>query len=422
MLYSIAALAILLLLSAFFSGTETAFTSISTTQIEALKARHPGRGKRIAALNERPDILLTTILIGNNIANIGASVLAADITTRVFGRGALSISTGLLTFFVLVFGEVTPKQLAILNNEFWVLHTCNIVNALTWLFRPLVFIVGGISRTISRLGGGSSSRAITLENILQTVRHGEMAGVIESFKGRMVKSLFRFDDVPVSAILTHRTHVISVEKQSLISSVFATCLEHGYSRLPVYDKDPERIVGVVLFRDASTAWSHGKQETAVKTIMREPVFVSENRNVQDVFHTLKKESLNMVIVLDEYGGLAGIVTMEDVVEELLGELYDENEQKLGEKIIALNKEGIPEYKVFADIPIYQFNEYFNTAIDENNDSQTIGGYLTELIGHIPAPHQLIETPSGRFIIDRMARKHIISVRFQATIDQTPSLG
>ncbi|AFG38665.1 hemolysin family protein [Spirochaeta africana] len=411
MLYSFIALGILLILSAFFSGTETAYTSLSTAQIHQLRSQHPGRGRLVAHLTEHPDILLTTVLIGNNLANIGASTLAADITAQMFGRGALSITTGLLTLFVLIFGEVTPKQLAIFHNDFWALHTARLIYLLSLLLRPVIIFISGASRLITRLSRTRRQHQLSLESILNIVRHGEMTGVIESFQGRMVKSLFKLNDVPVSAILTHRTQVVSVEKQTPIARVFETCIQRGFSRLPVYDKDPERIVGVALFRDVGAAYQLQHGNKPVKTVMLEPVFVSENRKVEDVFNTLKRENLNMVIVLDEYGGLAGIVTMEDVVEELLGEMYDENELKLGEKILALNDN---EYRVFADTPVYQFNEYFAATLPEDSAAQTIGGYLTNLLGRIPTSHQIIDTPCGRFVVERMARKHIITLRYRPT--------
>ncbi|MFW6362782.1 MAG: hemolysin family protein [Spirochaeta sp.] len=409
MLYSFIALGALLVLSAFFSGTETAYTSLSSNQIEHLRVNHPSRGRLVAYLAEHPDILLTTVLIGNNLTNIGASTLAADITAQTFGRGALSITTGILTLTVLIFGEVTPKQLAIFHNEFWALHTARTIYVLAILLRPLIFIVSGASRFITRLSRGQRTRRISLDTILNMVRHGELTGVIESFQGRMVKSLFKLNDVPVSAILTHRTQVVSVEKQTPIAEVFEKAIQSGFSRLPVYDKDPEYIVGVALFRDLGDAYHNQQGDQPVKTLMMDPVFVSENRKVEDVFNTLKHQSLNMVIVLDEYGGLAGIVTMEDVVEELLGEMYDENELKLGEKIFQLPSK---EYRVYADTPIYQFNEFFNTDLAEDSDAQTIGGLLTDQIGKIPTAHQVVDTPYGRFIVERMARKHIITLRFR----------
>ena len=412
MMYSFIALGALLILSAFFSGTETAYTSLSTVQIETLKTRYPKRGRIVGHLTDHPDILLTAVLIGNNLTNIGASTLAADITAQLFGRGALSITTGILTLFVLIFGEVTPKQLAILHNDFWALHTARFIYMLTIALRPFIFFIAGVSRMLTRLSGHKRTRQFSLESILNLVRHGEMIGVIESFKGRMVKSLFKLNDVPVSAILTHRTQVVSIEKQTTISETFETCIDSGFSRLPIYEKDPEHVVGIALFRDISTAHHRGNGTQPIKSIMLQPVFVSENRKVEDVFNILKKESLNMVIVLDEYGGLAGIVTMEDVVEEMLGEMYDENELQLGEKIIELAEH---EYRVFADIPIYQFNEHFNTRLPEHNDAQTIGGLLTDQLGSIPTAHQIIETEAGRFIIERMARKHIITLRFKPVI-------
>lgn len=401
-------LVILLFLSGFFSAAETAFTSITVFQIEDLKKRRPRKGLRIAKLRNRSDIFLTTILIGNNLVNIAASAIATEMTIETFGNTAIGISTGILTLIVLIFGEVTPKRLAISHNEAICLSTVEIVVVLSWVFRPFIYLIGAASLFLTRLTGPAKGQKITLDGVLHLVDMAEDSGVLENDKTRMMKSILRFSEVKIRAIMTHRIRVFSLEADETVGEVMDRIQKEGYSRIPVYDDDPENIVGVVLSKDIWRNHFDGNLSLPLRKLMIPPVFASQNMSVYKLLSILKREKLNQVIVLDEYGGLAGIVTYEDVIEEILGEIYDEDEEKGNEKITPL-PDGT--FQILGDTPLYMVNDVLDVNIPSGRGAQTLGGYLADLAGNIPHTDEKISTPEGDFIVEQISRKRIVSVRY-----------
>ncbi len=403
----------LLILSSFFSGTETAFTSLSIMDIETIKKHHPKQGKRVEKLHSRPDILLATVLIGNNLVNIGISVLSTDLTIRLFGSAALGITTGILTLLILVFGEIMPKQLAILHNVFIVTHTARIISLLSFIFAPLIWILASLSRAIQTLSKKNPRTHLTLDGILHMVKHAENIGILENYRTRMVKSIFRFNDVSVHAIMTHRTKVFSLPQTMPLDEALQLITHAGYSRVPVFHKDPEHIVGVILEKDVIkhlySPKYQGKedQDLTLKDLLLPPVVVPESWKIHRVFGKLKSERLNMAIVLDEYGGLAGIVTMEDLVEEIIGELYDENEEKQAKKIVK-DEAG---YSIQGDTPIHVLEDVLGHEIPHDKSIETVGGFLSSLTESFPAQGDSIPTDFGTFTIQQISRKQILQVLF-----------
>ena len=412
-------LGVLLILSGFFSGTETAFTSLTPAQVHDMRKLSPKRGMIIDRLMRRPARLLTTVLIGNNLVNVGASAVATVLTITLFGSGYEWAMTAVLTVLLLIFGEVTPKQLAIAHNEAWVLFTCRFVNVLAVTFAPVIWFVTFFSSAIARLAGAKQRTEITPRGLLNIVDHAETVGAIEADQSKMVRSVLRFSEVSVSAVMTHRTRVFSLDRNLRLDSAIETILESGYSRIPVYDEDPERIVGIVLMRDAMSEFAKHEESSTLRQVMVEPIYVPENRRIDQMLAQFRRGKLNMAVVLDEYGGLAGIVTVEDIVEEILGEIYDENEQKEREKI---TREAKNTYLIIADIPIYVLNDALDIELPHSRNVQSLGGYLADLAGHIPAPGETFETPAGRFEVVTTSRRHIVSVRFHRTprIDEEES--
>ncbi|KGE71841.1 hemolysin family protein [Spirochaeta lutea] len=404
-------LVLLLALSAFFSGTETAFTSLSMIQIQQIKKRYRNRGALIERLHNQADTLLATVLIGNNLVNIGMSVISSELTIRLFGSTALGITTGVLTMAILVFGEIIPKQTAILNNAFICIHTVRIIYLLSIIFRPLIWLLSGLSRIISRLSPKNPRTHLTLDGILHMVKHAENIGILENYRTRMVKSIFRFNDVSVHAIMTHRTKVFSLPASLPISEALPLITEAGYSRIPVFGRDQEQILGIVLEKEVIRALN--EPETTLKDLMMPPVVVPESWKIHRVFTKLKAERLNLAIVLDEYGGLAGVVTMEDLVEEIIGELYDENEEKEGSRVTR-NASGW--YTIQGDTPLHVLEDIVGIEFPHDRSIETIGGYLADLAEELPNPGTSIPTDAGTFIIDRISRKQILSVRFRPGTD------
>lgn len=403
----LAVLVALILLSAFFSGAETAFTALSILQVERLQAEKGVRGKMIAKLARRPDILLGTVLIGNNLANISASALATEITIRTIGNQAVGYVTGILTLVILIFAEITPKRVAIIYNETICLHTVRLVTFLSYLFRPLIWVIGAVSSLITRFRTSRRRINLTLEGLLHMVNLAESMGVVATQETRMVRSVFRFNDLPVQAIMTHRTQVFSLEMGKTIAEALPEISERGFSRIPVYDEHPEKIEGIVHVKDILGELSAGRSSTRLKEIMIHPLFLSTSRKINEVFAHFKREHCSMAIIMDEYGGLAGIVTEEDITEEVLGELHEENEEIGWEKITPIENGA---YRILGTTPLYQVNDFFGTSLKQNRYAQTLGGYLAEYLGRFPAEHEEIVVPKARFIIEKVANNRIVSIR------------
>ena len=396
-------------LSAIFSATETAFTSLSPLQVHHITETGGRRGKEVSKLAKKPDVLLTTLLIGNNLANIGATALVTSLTIRFLGSQTVAVMTGLLTLFVLIFGEVTPKQIALARNEGICLNMAYPVYWLSLIFRPFIWIISLISSMITRLFSGKEKKTLTLENLLQMVKIGENMGIVETYEKEMVQNVFRINNTLVKGITTYRTNVFCLDKESYIEDVLDEILARGFSRIPVYQENPEHIVGIILMHDIMKAISAGEKEFKLKEKMVEPLFIPETRMVHDLFLHFKREKLNIAIVLDEYGGLTGIVTKEDVIEEIFGELYDENEEKEADKIIS---RGSGEWLIQGDCSFYLIQDRLGLDLKHDNRILTMGGYLIENLGEIPEEGTTLKLPEGTYVIGRVNQNRIEEVVFR----------
>jgi len=409
MITDIILLAFLLILSALFSSTETAFTSLSMFQIQSLKKSSSRSSRRAAKLTRKPDVLLTTLLIGNNLANIGATALSTSLTIEILGIRFVGYMTGILTLFILIFGEVTPKQIAFAKNEAICVLMAYPIHIMTYAFRPVIWIISNISSLITKLFAGQVNRSFTLENLLQMVSLGENMGIVESYEKQMVKNVFRINDTPVKGITTYRTDVYCLDKESFIDEVVQEILKRDFSRIPVFQDNSEHIVGIVLIKDILKMMSSGNTHIKLKEIMNEPFFVPETRMVHDLFHQFKQEKLNMAIVLDEYGGLTGIVTKEDVIEEIFGELYDENEETGTDKILVSDNN---EWIIQGDTSFYDLHDYLGLDLVHDIKTLTISGYLTEILGEIPREGAEVIQPEGVYLISRVKNNRIEEIRFK----------
>ncbi len=405
MLFEIILFVVLLILSAVFSATETAFTSLSVVQIQELASDYGKKGRMVKFLSKRPDILLTTILIVNNLVNIAASALVANVTIKTFGSQALAVSTGLLTLVILIFAEVTPKQIAIIHSEKIALFMAWPVRWVSWILLPVIKLIGFISSLITHLVGGEKKK-LSLDGILYMVSIAERQGVVETYETRMIKNVFRFNDTQVQAIMTHRTEVFSLNRNTSIGDALVEISERGFSRVPVYNEDPEEIIGIVLVKNLMANYHAGKSNLKLKDIMLKPLYISGTRKVNELFYTLKNQKLNIAVIMDEYGGLAGIVTMEDITEELFGELYDEHEQNRRDRITLL-RDG--SYRLMGETTIHQIEDRLGLKLPSGKYAQTLAGYLVEYLGSIPVKNQAVETPFGVFIIESIKRNRINSV-------------
>ncbi len=391
-----------------FSSSETAYTSLTPVQIRRLEQKHGRRGKNIAKLTNRPDVLITTILVGNNLANIGASAIATELTIRVFGNAFIGAMTGVLTLIMLIFAEVTPKQLAIYYNEQLSLLMEPIIGFLCWVFRPITWIISLFSNILVKIVGGKKKRTLTLEGLLQMVNLAENLGVVKTHEEEMVRNVFRMNQTPVSVVMTHRTEVFSLEENLKVKDVVDQVLNEGFSRIPLYNKDPEEITGVLLSKDLMESFASGDTDISLRELAVPPIFVPLTKKVNQLFYQFRKEKLNIAVVLDEYGGLAGIASREDLIEEIMGELYDEDEVAEKDKIHNI-KHNV--YRIMGDTPFYQLEDKLNLKLPHSKTIQTLGGFIIEQLGRIPQRNEVLMTTRGKFVVESIYRNRVKSVKF-----------
>jgi len=395
--------------SAFFSASETAFTSLSLMQIKEIQKRKPRLGRLLERLYHTPDIIVTTILIGNNIVNTSIATLSSHMVNEASGNVNLGLLTGIVTLAILVFGEVTPKQVAFLANVQIASFSIRILYVLSLVFRPLIWFLSIISKLIGLFRGSKGRSTVTVEGIIHMVQHARSIGLLEEYESRMVKSVFRFSDVTARGIMTHRTEVFSLSKDLTISEALPGIIEAGNGQIPVYDEDPEVIAGVVREKDLIRYMSHNEGQMKLSDVMVQPVFVQESWKVQRVFSKLKKEKSHMAIVLDEYGGLAGLLTINDLVSQIIGDLEEED----GSLSTRFPKDAEGGWVLPADEPLFVAEDLSGLEALDASSSVSIAGYIEDVLGRIPEQAESIETPIGTFTVVKAKRNKLESVRFFA---------
>ncbi|MBI9106278.1 MAG: HlyC/CorC family transporter [Spirochaetales bacterium] len=408
-------LVILLILSGCFSASETAFTSLSASQIHTISKKRGRRGRLVKRLTGDPDNLLTTILLGNNLVNIAASAVATGITIELFGSGAVGIMTGVLTLIILIFSELSPKRIAIARNEMVSLLSAWPIYILSQVLKPLNFSIRAFSSLITRFFIPEGTRKISFEALIHMMHAAEAEGIVENYESQMVRSIFRLNDVSVQAIMTHRTEVFSLDNKMTLSEAAPEISRSGFSRIPVYEGEPENIVGIILSNDVTAALLQKKDSLMLKEIMHDPIFISATRKLHELFNRLKHEKLNISIILDEYGGLAGIITREDIIEEVLGELYDENEEPSAERVQKIDKNS---WRVAGDMTLHQFIDTFEIKMPETEYAETIAGFIVEKLDRIPVDGDEIKLGKLLLRIEKTEKNRIVSIILEDSSPET----
>lgn len=409
MIVELASIIFLLFLSAFFSSAETAFTSLSSVQIEALAEKRGRRGKLIKKLLKNPERFLTSVLAGNNLVNISISVISTQLTLKLFGNTFIGIMTGVLTLTILIFGEVVPKNIALAHNETIAVLTAPFINFFIIVFLPFVFFITLISGFTTRIFSKKQKDPITTDAILRLVKYADAKGILKEYENEMVHAVFRLDQQNISSIMTHRTDVFSLEKNSIIKDVIGLINAKGFSRIPLFDKNPENIVGIVLVKDLVKRVSAQRADAAfikLSDIMIPPFFISVNKKIREALFIMQKEKRNMAIALDEYSGLAGIVTMEDIVEEIVGELYDERDALETEKITPISENS---YLAQGNALISAVNDTLGINLPIGRFSQTIGGYVIDELGRIPKKKEKLSFENVVLTVNSVSATKINSI-------------
>ena len=371
---------LLILMSAFFSSIETAFSSVNTIRLKHSAEKGNKRAKNALYITENYDKALTTILIGNNIVNIGSSSLATVLCINIFGDIGAAISTGIITLLVLTFGEVLPKCLAKEYAESYCLATGRILKALMTIFTPFVLffitLKTGILNMLSKNDDGPSVTEDELKYIIESI---EEEGVLEEQESNLVQSALDFDEKTVQEILTPRVDITAININDRVEDIAKIIISERYSRIPVYDESIDNVIGILHTRDFLESIAKGKKPI-ISQLIQPPYFVYKTKKLSKILTDFKYNKLNIAIVSDDYGGTVGIVTMEDLLEELVGEIWDEDEE-IEQLSKPLSNGG---FEVSGDMDLDEMLELFKLNEDIIEcDSISVGGWIVEYLGTIP---------------------------------------
>lgn len=416
-------LAILILINAFFAATEIAFISLNDAKIEKQAKEGNKKAKQIKKMLREPSKFLATIQIGITLAGFLSSAFAADafaddlapmlqnlipLGLTVWRNISIILITIILSYFSLIFGELVPKRLAMRNSEKIAFGTIGIIRTISIVTAPFVKLLTASTNGVSKLFGisGTDEETVTEEEIRMMVDVGEEKGSIKEEEKELINNVFEFNDKVVSEIMIHRKDIYAIDINSDIDNILKELDEYKYSRIPVYEENIDNIVGMLFIKDL-LANVNKKEKVKIAKIIREPYFVSENKPIDELFRDLQKNKHQLAIVLDEYGGTAGLVTMEDIIEELVGNIFDEydEEEKEFEKI------DDNTFLISGSVSIHDLRKILGVEIPEG-EYDTLSGYLIELLGRIPSDDEkpVIETKRVTYKIEDYEEKRILWVK------------
>ncbi len=409
-LVEIIALIILLALSAFFSSSETAFIGLGKLRRAKLAESGKPRAMTVKHLLEYPDRLLVTILIGNNVVNVAAAAIATSLAIEVFGNTGIGIATGVMTFLILIFGEIAPKAYASKNTERLALSFAPIIRFLEWVLYPVVVALSHIMDALFRAFGSDATIQHAIfrsdEDFKALIAVGSEEGIIEEDEREMIHSVIEFGDTIAKEVMVPRMDVVSIEDSSTIKDVLEVATESNFSRIPVYRESMDNIVGILYVKDLLKHLKDGEGNKMVSDIMREAYYVPDTKKLDDLLHELQDRRIHMVIVLDEYGGTAGIVTIEDLLEEIVGEIYDEYDSQAAPVKIVGDNAAIVDARTHID----DVNEELCIGLHEEESFETIGGLVISRLGRTARVGDVVEENGVRIVVEKVARNRILHVR------------
>ena len=397
---------LLVAFSAMFSSCETAFSTVNKMRLKNNADQGSAKAAKALRLAESFDNSLTTILIGNNIVNIASTSISTVLFTDLFGAKGVGIATVVMTVVVLIFGEILPKTFAKENSEKCAYFFAGPLSALIVLFTPLSFIFTAIKNTVSKLYSSSEKTpSVTEDELKCIINEIEEEGVLEESESDLVRSALDFDETIVSEILTPRVKVVGVEINSSIEEIKNVFLTEMYSRLPVYEKNIDNIVGIITQKDFFKMISENRSD--IQNIIQDVVFISEFKLINDALHEMQRSKTHMSVIIDQYGGTKGIITMEDIIEELVGEIYDEND----EITPLMTQISDDVYEASGELTVTDMLEtlgYPGNYIATN--ANTVSGWIMELTGHIPDQGELIQNDCFEIRITEMNGKKISKIQ------------
>ncbi len=403
-------LSVLIGLSGFFSGLEVALVGIRKSKVIQLFQEGKKGSKALHKLKTNPSWMMSSVNLGNNLVNVGASALATSLAIRLFGDDGLGIAVGVMTFLILVFGEITPKTYCNANSTKIALRYAPVLLTFSYVFYPVVKFFEIITRAVVKLTGSSyMPPPITEEDIKGVIDQGLEEKAIEEEEMKLVKGALKFDDTVIRSVMTPRTKMFTLDSKMLLFEALPQINQSGHSRIPIYGDTKDDIVGFIHARDILKELEKDNKMTSLEQISRKPVFASQEKMVSSLLKEMQGRRTHMAIVIDEHNGVEGLVTLEDLVEEIVGEIEDETDlpkpagyEKIDQDTIITN----------GDIEIDIINEIFNTNIPEGDDYATLNGLLHEKLKDIPQEGDKVEIEDLRIIVEKVSKNISKKIRIE----------
>ena len=414
------AIIILLCLSAFFSSSETALTTVNQIRMRTLADNGDKRAARVLHVTGNPGKMLSAILIGNNIVNLSASSISTSLAIHLFGNTGAGIATGILTFLILIFGEVTPKTMATIKADSMSLTVAAPIGLLMKILTPVIFIINKLSLGLMFLlhvNIKDAQKKMTEEELRTIVDVSQENGVIEHEERDMIHNLFDFGDAEAKEIMVPRIDMTFVQADATYQEVLDIFRQDMFTRLPVYVDSTDNVIGIINMKDFLL--QNDTPEFSVRNLLREPYFTYEHKNTADLFLEMRKSSISLAIVLDEYGVTAGLITLEDLLEEIVGEIRDEYDADEEDDITRISDR---EFYVLGSANLNDVSEALSLHFT-SDDYDTIGGYCLGLLDHLPEKNEIILTDNNILLrIDRMEKNRIerIYIRLPEPLEETSS--
>ena len=393
------------IMSGYFSATETAFTSLNRVRLKSWADGGDQRAARTLALAEDYDKLLSTLLIGNNIVNNVATTIGAVLFIHLIDNvTGPTVSAIVLTVVILIFGEVSPKSLAKESPERFAMFATPLLGVFRTVLTPLNFLFTQWKRLLSKVFRKSADGGITEEELVTLVDQAESEGGLDQHESRLIRAAIEFHDLEVEEILTPRVDIVAVEDTDSMEEIAKIFAENGYSRLPVYHEDIDNIIGVIHEKDFHAARYRGL--TSVKEMLGPMLYTTGNTKISELLRILQREKAHMVIVVDEYGGTEGLVTLEDIVEELVGEIWDEHDEVIEE----FRKQSDGSYLVACSADLDDLYDLFDMKPSEEYDASSVSGWVMEEIGRVPDVGDRFRADGLEVCVTRVEHRRVMEIR------------
>lgn len=396
---------IMIVLSAFFAMSETALVSISKFKVRHWVEKKKFGSVYIKKLKDNPEALLSTILVGNNLVNTAAAAIATSIAIEIFHENAIGIATGVATFFILIFGDITPKSIGANNNELLAPIVAPIIYNLNVAIYPLIKILEYFLKGINKLIGTKKLPIVTEEELKSIVKASEEEGSIKEIEKKMIGRIFDFDNTNVGDVMTRKKSMVIVSSDMQIKGVLQLPTAKMYSRFPVYEKNKENIVGIVYLKDMLKFVKDGKFDIPVKQIMRKPLFVFQNKKIDTMLRLFQNSKQHMAIVIDEKAHVVGLVTIENILEEIVGEIIDESD-RINPSIEQASKN---EWVMKGSTDIEEINTKTGISI-KASDYVDLDGFILSTLGRAPKLNDEITYQNYRIIMDDVQGKKVLRAR------------